>query len=443
MNGPDPVARKLARARMELVLGHPFFGAMALRLFLREDAACADLWTDGVTLGYNPNVLVCRDEEDIAAMLAHVILHVSFEHHLRRRDRDPALWNKACDLAVNGLLAEAGFTLPKGYPFDAAHAGRPAEAIYAALSGALEERPGAGGGKPSRRKDARAPEAMGGGEGNAPFAGKARQAEAKARELDVKSAKKTRQSASGERDAPDKPRDGAPAPALGEVRDHPDLAGDPDEATRRELATRLRQDVSQSLRSASDMGNLPAGLARQLGELAQPRLPWGELLRRFLLSRTVNDYSWSPPNRRHVHQGLYLPSPRSQQLGDVVLAIDTSGSVGDALLRAFCAELAAILDACDTRLLVFFCDAAASAPVILTRHDPPLALFPAGGGGTDYRPVFAAVEAAGLRPACLLYCTDLECDRYPDEPSYPVLWVAPESARNRPPFGDVLALPAA
>ena len=57
--------------------------------------------------------------------------------------------------------------------------------------------------------------------------------------------------------------------------------------------------------------------------------------------------------------------------------------------------------------------------------------------------LFAAVEAAGLRPACLIYCTDLECDRYPDAPPYPVLWVAPESARNRPPFGEVLELSAA
>ena len=64
-------------------------------------------------------------------------------------------------------------------------------------------------------------------------------------------------------------------------------------------------------------------------------------------------------------------------------------------------------------------------------------------GGTDYRPVFAAVEAVGLRPSCLIYCTDLECDRYPDEPPYPVLWIAPESARNRPPFGEVLELSAA
>ncbi|MEA4854821.1 MAG: VWA-like domain-containing protein [Solidesulfovibrio sp.] len=441
MNGPDPVTRKLSRARMELVLAHPFFGAMALRLSLREDTGCRDLWTDGVTLGYNPNALAGRDEEEVTSLLAHVILHVSFEHHLRRRGRDKTLWNKACDLAINGLLVEAGFTLPKGSPFEAARTGLTAEAIYASLAADLEERPGGGGGKPARRREAASPEALGGGEGSAPFAGKTPEATAAKDAPDMARAKKARQSASGDKDAPDKARDGAPGAIAGEVRDHPDLAGDPSEAKARDLAARVRQDVGQSLRAAADMGNLPGNLARHLGELSRPKLPWATLLRRFVLSRAVGDFTWSPPNRRHIHAGLYLPSPRSQTLGDVVLAIDTSGSVGRALLAAFCAELSAILDVCDARLVVYFCDAAASQPVILTRNDPPLSLFPTGGGGTDYRPVFLRVAAEGLRPACLIYLTDLQCDRFPDEPDYPVLWAAPPGSGNRPPFGEVLELP--
>jgi predicted metal-dependent peptidase len=188
------------------------------------------------------------------------------------------------------------------------------------------------------------------------------------------------------------------------------------------------------------MGDLPAGLARHLGELARPRLDWATLLRRFVLARAVSDYSWSPPSRRHIHLGLYLPSPRSMVLGDVVLAVDTSGSVDEPLLRAFCAELRGVLDVCDTRLLVYHCDAAASGPHVLTRSDPLPDAAPAGGGGTDYRPVFARVEAEGIQPACLVYLTDLECDRFPAEPGYPVLWAVPEGARGVPPFGEIIHL---
>jgi predicted metal-dependent peptidase len=182
------------------------------------------------------------------------------------------------------------------------------------------------------------------------------------------------------------------------------------------------------------------GLARHLRELARPKLDWATLLRRFIMTRAVNDYSWSPPNRRHIHMGLYLPSPRTLVLGDVVLALDTSGSVDDALLACFCAELSAILDACDTRLFVYYCDAAASEAMVITRNDPPLSLAPHGGGGTDYRPVFSKVADDGLTPACLIYLTDLECDRFPNEPPYPVLWALPDTAKGRPPFGDTLYL---
>jgi predicted metal-dependent peptidase len=424
---------------MELVLGHPFFGAMALRLLPLVDPDCRDLWTDGVTLGYNPLYLAQRSEEEIAAMLAHEILHLACEHHLRRKDRDPALWNRACDLAVAALLVEAGFTLPKGHPFEPAQAGKPAEAIYAVLAGEIDARHGGGGTDKAKASALPAETAPGGGDGDTPLAAKAGQAEPAPSDTDLQGRPQQRQSASGDKHSPGAPGKSA-GHSVGEVRDHPDLDGQPQESTRRELAAKLRQDVSQSRRAASAMGNMPAGLDRLLGELARPSLDWATLLRRFIFTRAVSDYSWSPPSRRHIHLGLYLPSPRSMTLGDVALAVDTSGSVDADLLAAFCAELGSILDACEARLHVYACDTAVSDARLYTRSDPPLSLKLTGGGGTDYRPVFRKVEADGLHPACLLYFTDLQCDRYPTEPPYPVLWAIPAKATGSPPFGEVIRL---
>ncbi|OLN26971.1 hypothetical protein DVDV_2356 [Desulfovibrio sp. DV] len=440
MSAPDAVVRKLVRARMELVLAHPFFGAMALRLIPIDDAGCRDMWTDGVRLGYNPLALAARSEEDIAALLAHEILHLACEHHLRRKDRDPALWNKACDLAIAALLVESGFTLPRGHPFEATQAGKPAEAIYAALTGDIEQRHGGGGSQKAKASAVPAETAPGGGDGDTPFAGAPTDPKAAPPGADFSSATRQRQSASGKKDGDGRPGDTS-SRSVGEVRDHPDLDGERQESERRDLTEKLRQDVNQSRRAAAAMGNMPAGLERFLVELARPKLDWATLLRRFILARAVSDYSWSPPSRRHVHMGLYLPSPRSMTLGDVVLAIDTSGSVDEALLAAFYAELSAILDVCDTRLLVYCCDAAVGEARIFTRIDPPPAFVPTGGGGTDFRPVFAKVEADGLNPACLIYCTDLACDRFPAEPPYPVLWAVPATAQGQPPFGDVLRFP--
>ena len=129
----------MRRARSALVLDHPFFGVLALRLRLREDTTCRDLWTDGLTLAYNPAFAATIPEAALVGAQAHEVLHLAFNHHLRRQDRDKDLWNRACDLAVNQILLEAGFSLPQGFFHDAAYAAMAAEEIYAELAGLRED----------------------------------------------------------------------------------------------------------------------------------------------------------------------------------------------------------------------------------------------------------------------------------------------------------------
>jgi predicted metal-dependent peptidase len=59
-----------------------------------------------------------------------------------------------------------------------------------------------------------------------------------------------------------------------------------------------------------------------------------------------------------------------------------------------------------------------------------------GGGGTDFRPAIA--EAAKWKPDLLIYLTDLEGDAG-DEPTFPVLWAAPEGKAEAP-WGKVVEL---
>ena len=44
----------MSRARSALLLREPFFGCLAMRLRLQADESCAQLWTDGKTLGFHP-----------------------------------------------------------------------------------------------------------------------------------------------------------------------------------------------------------------------------------------------------------------------------------------------------------------------------------------------------------------------------------------------------
>jgi predicted metal-dependent peptidase len=74
------------------------------------------------------------------------------------------------------------------------------------------------------------------------------------------------------------------------------------------------------------------------------------------------------------------------------------------------------------------------------RQDLPLKLVPVGGGGTDFRPAFDWVADRDLRPACLVYLTDLACNRFPDPPDYPVLWACMGEEEITPPFGEVVSV---
>ena len=130
----------ITRARASLVMEHPFFGSLALRLRLKADPACADMWTDGKTLVYNPAFAAALSPKSLVGALAHEVLHLAFGHHLRRKGRDSAQWNRACDLAVNHILLETGFTLPQGFTHNPAYAGMSADEIFEALA-SLQDAP--------------------------------------------------------------------------------------------------------------------------------------------------------------------------------------------------------------------------------------------------------------------------------------------------------------
>jgi predicted metal-dependent peptidase len=233
-------------------------------------------------------------------------------------------------------------------------------------------------------------------------------------------------------DAPGNSAGGDPG-GCGEVRD---ASVDVGEAGGSEQDWKVA--VAQAAQQARAMGKLPAGVARMVEEMLQPKVEWREVLRRFVRTAAWNDYQWTPPNRRFVHLGLYLPSLRSEELSEIVVAVDTSGSIDGSMLDQFAGELSGILEDFETTIFVLYADAAVAGCETLTREDLPLRLHPAGGGGTDFRPAFRWVEEQGKTPACLVYLTDLDGAFPEEEPSYPVLWARIGGEGEEPPFGEVL-----
>jgi predicted metal-dependent peptidase len=187
----------------------------------------------------------------------------------------------------------------------------------------------------------------------------------------------------------------------------------------------------QVLRAAKACGYDPGAIERTLNQARESVQDWRSILRDFIAATNPSDYLWSPPNRRFVASGLHLPFLMRTGVGEIVIVVDTSGSIGTAELEQFAGEITAINEeAQPERIHVIYCDAAVQG---VEEFGPgePIKLAPEGGGGTDFVPPFSWVEENGITPKCLIYLTDLCCSSFPAAVDYPVLWVT-DSRRTAP-----------
>lgn len=388
----ETAARAIRLARSALVLGRDakaaFFASLALRLIPEEDRHCSTMETDGRVLAYNPDFVVGLTPEEQVGVLVHEVMHIALSHPFRRGTRDATRWNIACDLAINPLILAAGLVLPPGrlVPGEAAYAhlppGKSAEDYYVLLGHC--DRPG--------------PES----------------------------------DASGDRTGAEVRDPGG----CGGVRQ----PGDGSPAEVRQAEAECQAAVAQAEQVARARGELPGGLARSVDQTLRPAADWRAILRSFVHSQARNDYSWSRPNRRYLGLGWFLPGIQSDSLGEVVLAVDTSGSVGPRELGLFATEANAVLEAFDCTLTVVYHDTAVQRVSTWTSRDGPLTLDPTGGGGTSHVCVFDWLQTAAVNPACVICLTDLETVFPETPPPVEVLWAVVGGSRTVPPFGQFVAV---
>ena len=419
--------QKLTKSRVQLLLLQPFFGTLCLRLKL-VPGHLPTMATDGSRIVYNPAFVDQLKPPELEGTLAHEVMHCALGHQCRRGSRDPGLWNEAADFAINPILIANGFTLPAGALIDPAFANLSAEEIYARL---LQKR-GGGGAAPKPN-----PQQTNLGGGNA---GGQKQTPDPAPYSP--SSDSTTQPVSTRSDQSSVPgsRSTSPEPGrFGEVLDACDEHGQPaSPAEQRRQEHEWGIAAEQALRSAKACGHDPLGVERPLIEGRQSQQDWRAILRDFVAATTPSDYCWTPANRRYIASGLYLPSVERRGLGEIVIAVDTSGSIGKGELEQFAGEISAISEEAQPEAIhVVYCDAAVQSTQEF-RASEPVRLEPMGGGGTDFRPAFEWVVQNDVAPVCLIYLTDLCCDSFPEMPAYPVLWVT--DSRRTAPFGETVRI---
>jgi predicted metal-dependent peptidase len=171
-----------------------------------------------------------------------------------------------------------------------------------------------------------------------------------------------------------------------------------------------------------------------------PALDWPQLLREWMHQRSRN--GWGSPFNPAIYGGAGLVSAgrRSRKAGDIVLVIDTSGSVPDSTYARFLSEAQAVLDELKPDRLHllsvshYVCDFHTLEPGDLV----PDRLI--GGGGTLFQPAFDWVIDQGIDVDMLVYLTDgLASDRTcVADPGYPVLWASTILQQSDYPFGEVV-----
>ena len=209
----------------------------------------------------------------------------------------------------------------------------------------------------------------------------------------------------------------------------------------------LGREIDEAIRQGALVaGKLGTGGDRSLDELLPPQVDWREVLREFVQSTcTGHDYStWARPSRRFIAANVYLPSTISERVDELVIAIDTSGSIRQRDVTTFLSEVKSICDVVhpDTvRLLYWDTEVCRDEVYNGAEIDNIVASTkPSGGGGTLIECVTEHMQDENITPQAVVVFTDGYLGGSWGTWSCPVLWCLLNNNRSVPTNGKLLRI---
>ena len=370
------IPKRLQGAVLRIRGEHPFFGTLALFAEFKVTDDVETAATNGKVLWFNPSFVEKQSTPQLCGLVVHELLHAALQHVPRKKERNGTLWNIAADIVVNGMIRS--------------------DTHYELPDGGVEDE------NLAHLSVEEIYEQLNSGKVKIPTI----------QLLDL-----------------------IAVGANGEVHE-----GALEEARIVELQRHWRAALQQAGAVARRMnkgfGKQGFGDRREIASATNEVLSWREILWQFMVA---TPFDFGGFDRRFIHRKLYLEDMVGESL-DVVIAIDTSGSIGVAELAAFWGEIQGILDAYpQIRGSLFFADAELYGPYEFSKDAPiPDAL---GGGGTSFCPLFkwvAEQERNGSTPVCI-YFTDGYGTFPQAAPESPVLWIASPGGLESTgfPFGSV------
>ena len=394
------------------IMGHDRYRALAGVLMIGEKTVHDDIPT-ACTNGRDVKYGRAFVDKQTDAELRGLVLHEDEGHKLHRHltvwrwmyDIDPFLANCACDYVINIKIVDDnkddGFAkLPEGGLVDERFRGMDSAQVFNILRKEQEEDDGGDGGD---------------------------------------------NESGGDGEQGDGSTTGSQNTAVGEGTgfDEHDWEGAQELSTeeQRELARDIDEAIRQGALAAGKMGGTGS---RDLDALLQPQVDWREVLREFVQTTCAgNDYStYARPNRRLMSQGIVMPSGISEQVGELVIAIDTSGSIGQLELTAFLSEVKGV---CDTvkpdkvRLLYWGCSVVGDESYDMHELEQlTTSTKPKDGGGTDVRCVTQYMADEGIKPQATIVLTDGYLFGGWGDWTCPVLWAILDHETALPEVGKAV-----
>lgn len=414
------IAINIKKANIAL-MRHPETKTMAGIFVSGETRLTTDIptaCTDGWDKSYNPVFMDTLTYLEQVFVVAHENMHVYLKHIPRFRklmQTDGKLINAAMDYALNAFLHSIKdktlMQMPKSALYDAQFDNMSVMEIYSILKKNSKTKPkqGSGQGQPQPGQ----PE-QGDGDGDTTV------------EINGKNV----------------PLDG---------HDQHDAQGTGIEqdgkASDEEIIQKIDRAIQQGAILAGVMGK---DLPRVVQEAMEVPVRWDAELEEFVTSTCSNrdDYSYRRLDRRWLASNedmMVMPTLMQENVAEVMIAADASGSIGDEAMGKWLETVARICEAAQPDVIrVVFWDTDVRSEQVFDRNqisEIAKLMKPRGGGGTRVSCLSEYTRQRSLTPDCLIVLTDgwVERDIKWDIP-VPTLWTVTENAGFRPPAGRVVKI---
>ena len=451
------IVERFQRVRMDAMKKYPFYALLLMKIKLSIDENCETAYTDGHRIAFSPKFLGEIDDKELLFVLMHEILHVALLHCSKSRmskmpNQENA--NIACDIVVNSnILYSSGMDLKAitlkeyGVSMHLAPNGKEgylytAEEVYKmlpenppTLSAKSEsgQEDGESGSDEGEKSDGESgtDDSGGTGEGEGDSDGEANSSGCgNSNSTENNSSLKKKKSKAHSFDS------------------HKKWNGDFSEEDKNEWINNLIEAsaiaLERNYNGSGGCGKAPLGAIRLVEEYTNPQVDWREVLTGFL-QEEINDYSFTPPDRRFSDSDFFLPdfNEKDEAPKNIWFVVDTSGSVSDKDLDMAYGEICSAIEQFNGKIegKISFLDCAISEPVEFSSIDDLRKIKPIGGGGTAFAVIFKYMKNKMIDnlPSFIVIITD-GYDAFPDEKEamgIPVLWLLNNEVAEAPSWGKV------